>query len=101
MDTFIQRFQPERYSLWLNADDYGHHPATQEYSSAPIPTVQDILINKHNKNVPQSVFESLRHQSARRSKPAAKLKYAQKFPDIDIGGIKNRADVPQEMKEQF
>ena len=26
MDTFVQRFQPERYELWIHGKDVGVHP---------------------------------------------------------------------------
>lgn len=26
METFVRRFQPERYEAWLQGEDYGCHP---------------------------------------------------------------------------
>lgn len=26
MDTFVKRFQPERYGLWMEGKDIGPHP---------------------------------------------------------------------------
>lgn len=58
MDTFVKRIQPERYSAWLNGDDFAYHPAIcDEYLPASVPSVQDVLINKNNTNVPKAVLD--------------------------------------------
>lgn len=47
MDTFVKRFQPERYDLWLRGLDYGPHPEDPtRHSAAPAPSELDILCNK-------------------------------------------------------
>lgn len=39
MDTFVRRFQPERYENWLAGRDYGYHPEEPgKLSKAPRPT---------------------------------------------------------------
>ena len=38
MNTFVRKFQPEKYELWLNGRDYGHHPedpTRQSYAPGP------------------------------------------------------------------
>lgn len=40
MDTFVRRFQPERYEDWLNGRDYGYHPEEPDkLTAAPAPTL--------------------------------------------------------------
>lgn len=47
MDTFVKRFQPERYEFWLNGKDFGPHPEDPtKISLAPPPSSSDILCNK-------------------------------------------------------
>jgi jumonji domain-containing protein 2 len=47
MDTFVQRFQPDRYELWLKGMDFGEHPEFPgRRSLAPPPTKQDVMNNK-------------------------------------------------------
>lgn len=59
MDTFVKRFQPERYDLWLKGQDMGCHPEQPEkVAAAPHPTGQDILCNKNNPELPQSFVEA-------------------------------------------
>jgi len=47
MDTFVKRFQPDRYHLWLQGKDVGAHPEdpSRQYA-APPPTQRDVLVNK-------------------------------------------------------
>lgn len=48
MDTFVKRFQPERYEAWLEGKDIGPHPEdpVTNVAPAPPPTPNDILCNK-------------------------------------------------------
>lgn len=48
MDTFVKRFQPDKYEDWINGTDIGPHPEdpVTKAAAAPIPSDQDILVNK-------------------------------------------------------
>lgn len=48
MDTFVKRFQPDRYEDWINGRDIGPHPEDppSAVAPAPMPSDQDILQNK-------------------------------------------------------
>lgn len=100
MDTFVQRFQPEKYDLWLQGKnlsrwkniasdglkpffwvtgkDYGCHPEVPgKYSAAPHPSREEILCNKnHNQSVPESFSEP--------TKKKAKRHLVHKQPDADF-----------------
>lgn len=53
MDTFVKRFQPDRYELWLSGKDVGPHPEDPtKCSVAPPPSSCDILCNKNNTDLP-------------------------------------------------
>lgn len=59
MDTFVKRFQPDRYELWLKGQDVGCHPEQPEkMAAAPHPSGQDILCNKNNTELPDSFVEA-------------------------------------------
>ncbi|GJQ78089.1 hypothetical protein Trydic_g2430 [Trypoxylus dichotomus] len=59
MDTFVKRFQPDRYEKWLQGLDIGPHPEEPNRSvAAPLPLPQDILCNKNNTELPQSFLEA-------------------------------------------
>lgn len=48
MDTFVKRFQPDKYYAWINGQDIGPHPEDPPSTAAPapLPSDQDILVNK-------------------------------------------------------
>lgn len=48
MDTFVKRFQPERYQAWLEGADFGLHPEDppNAIGPAPLPTHLDVMCNK-------------------------------------------------------
>uniref|UniRef100_A0A8D9A3S0 [histone H3]-trimethyl-L-lysine(9) demethylase n=1 Tax=Cacopsylla melanoneura TaxID=428564 RepID=A0A8D9A3S0_9HEMI len=60
MDTFVKRFQPDRYDLWLQGKDVGPHPEDpSRQSAAPLPSEGDILCNKQNSGIPESYYEGV------------------------------------------
>lgn len=47
MDTFVKKFQQDRYELWLAGKDIGAHPEEpSRLCAAPPPTDYDIICNK-------------------------------------------------------
>lgn len=49
MDTFVKRFQPDKYNSWINGSDIGPHPEDPPSAApklAPLPSDLDILVNK-------------------------------------------------------
>ncbi|XP_068236737.1 uncharacterized protein [Palaemon carinicauda] len=66
MDTFVKRFQPERYELWIAGKDVGPHPEDPTRSSAAAqPSINDILCNKKNE-LPSPMLEELLNQSPKK-----------------------------------
>ncbi|XP_063596662.1 uncharacterized protein LOC134773393 [Penaeus indicus] len=69
MDTFVKRFQPERYELWLAGKDIGPHPEDPTRSTAAAqPSINDVLCNKKNVT-PSPLIEQLLNQSPKKKKP--------------------------------
>ncbi|PSN40426.1 hypothetical protein C0J52_09263 [Blattella germanica] len=58
MDTFVKRFQPDRYHLWLQGKDVGSHPEdpARQYAATP-PTQRDVLVNKKFENLQSDASE--------------------------------------------
>lgn len=49
METFVKRFQPDRYDNWLMGKDLGHHPEEPErFTFAPKPEIDKYSFNKAN-----------------------------------------------------
>lgn len=48
MDTFVQRFQPDKYDDWKKGVDFGPHPEdpATAVAAAPAPNYTDIVANK-------------------------------------------------------
>lgn len=46
METFVRRFQPERYENWLQGKDFGYHPEDPERKmcAAPMPVLDKKLM---------------------------------------------------------
>ncbi|XP_069693613.1 uncharacterized protein [Periplaneta americana] len=85
MDTFVKRFQPDRYHLWLQGKDVGAHPEdpSRQYA-APPPTQRDVLVNKNNPVLPQSFLDAPKKNPKRH--PIHKKKGS---------GVTSGEDVPQ------
>ncbi|KAL9881943.1 putative lysine-specific demethylase 4B [Glossina fuscipes fuscipes] len=101
MDTFVKRFQPERYQSWLAGTDYGQHP---EFSpKKPIPTSRlslslDAIDNKCNENahsyIPTHIKKSLNNQR----NPTKKKSFKECNPDLNFDAIELNPNVPDDVK---
>ncbi|KAG4069071.1 hypothetical protein HA402_008382 [Bradysia odoriphaga] len=97
MDTFVKRFQPDKYEDWINGTDIGPHPEdpVTEAAAAPIPSDQDILVNKNNVDVPAPVIQSLK----KKCNPSLKTKsFKERNPDLDMEEIQNNPNIPDDIK---
>jgi len=58
MEDFIERYQPERYDIWMQGQDVGPHPEDPQHrSAAPRPTVYHTSATK-SKRIPATVVSS-------------------------------------------
>lgn len=88
MDTFVKRFQPDRYELWLKGQDIGCHPEQPEKMvPAPHPSGQDILCNKHNTELPESFIEAEIEGLKKKKRHPLHLKRAMASKSISEGAI--------------
>lgn len=88
MDTFVKRFQPERYELWLKGKDIGCHPEQPEkMMPAPHPSGQDILCNKNNTELPESFIEAEVEGLKKKKRHPLHLKRAMASKSISEGAI--------------
>ncbi|KAB7495545.1 putative lysine-specific demethylase 4B, partial [Armadillidium nasatum] len=70
MDTFVKRFQPERYQLWIAGKDVGPHPEDPSKNAAALqPSISDILCNKNNSLDPPELEILLQITSSPKKKP--------------------------------
>lgn len=88
MDTFVKRFQPDRYDLWLKGKDIGCHPEQPEKMvPAPHPSGQDILCNKNNTELPDSFIEAEVEGLKKKKRHPLHLKRAMASKSISEGAI--------------
>ncbi|CAF4939955.1 unnamed protein product [Pieris macdunnoughi] len=88
MDTFVKRFQPDRYELWLKGQDVGCHPEQPEKMvPAPHPSGQDILCNKNNTELPQTFIEAEEEGLKKKKRHPLHLKRAMASKSISEGAI--------------
>lgn len=88
MDTFVKRFQPDRYELWLKGQDIGCHPEQPEKMvPAPHPSGQDILCNKNNTELPESFIIAEEEGSKKKKRHPLHLKRAMASKSISEGAI--------------
>lgn len=88
MDTFVKRFQPDRYELWLKGQDIGCHPEQPEKMvPAPHPSGQDILCNKNNTELPESFIEAEEEGFKKKKRHPLHLKRAMASKSISEGAI--------------
>ncbi|KAF7988156.1 hypothetical protein HCN44_007650 [Aphidius gifuensis] len=66
MDTFVKRFQPERYDLWLRGEDVGCHPEDNRLTAAPMPSRMDLLCSNDNEEeLPESYLNAPKNKRHR------------------------------------
>ncbi|XP_037918326.1 uncharacterized protein LOC119656091 isoform X3 [Hermetia illucens] len=97
MDTFVKRFQPERYEAWLEGKDIGPHPEdpVTNVAPAPPPTPNDILCNKNNSELPKQVISRMKKQCNFSSK---KKSFKERNPDLDLEEIQQNPNIPEDIK---
>ncbi|KAG7202354.1 hypothetical protein KM043_018681 [Ampulex compressa] len=98
MDTFVKRFQPERYELWLRGEDIGPHPEDPRQTAAPMPSQMDLLCsNSSNGQLPQSYLSAA--PKNKRHTIHKKKNIMATNPDVDMAELVNRTDIPPDVKK--
>ncbi|XP_055838906.1 putative uncharacterized protein DDB_G0291608 isoform X2 [Episyrphus balteatus] len=96
MDTFVKRFQPDRYQAWLEGTDVGQHPEDppNALTVAPPPTQLDVLCNKKNGDVPVQLFQRMK----KHCNPTKKKSFKERNPDLDLDEIQSNPNIPDDVK---
>ncbi|XP_065370031.1 probable lysine-specific demethylase 4B isoform X3 [Calliphora vicina] len=85
MDTFVKRFQPERYQAWLEGTDLGLHPEDPPNAivPAPLPSHLDVMCNKKMK---------------KQCNPTKTKSFKERNPDLDLDEIQQNPNIPDDIK---
>ncbi|XP_018308092.1 uncharacterized protein [Mycetomoellerius zeteki] len=98
MDTFVKRFQPDRYELWLRGEDIGPHPEDPRQTAAPMPSQMDLLCsNSSNGELPQGYLSAT--PKNKRHMIHKKKNIIRTNPGINMEELANRTDIPPEVKK--
>ncbi|OXU30586.1 hypothetical protein TSAR_010232 [Trichomalopsis sarcophagae] len=68
MKTFVQRFQPDRYELWLRGADVGPHPEDPRQTAAPPPTAMDLLCLQESQSGDSDIVPKNKRHTIHRKK---------------------------------
>ncbi|XP_073848965.1 uncharacterized protein isoform X2 [Musca autumnalis] len=99
MDTFVKRFQPDRYEAWLEGTDYGLHPEDPPNAivPAPPPSQLDIMCNKNNggaNDIPLHILQRMKKQC----NPTKQKSFKERNPDLDLDEIQQNPNIPDDIK---
>ncbi|KYN05401.1 PREDICTED: lysine-specific demethylase 4C-like [Cyphomyrmex costatus] len=98
MDTFVKRFQPDRYQLWLRGEDIGPHPEDPRQTAAPMPSQMDLLCsNSSNGELPQDYLSAT--PKNKRHMIHKKKNIIRTNPGINMEELVNREDIPPDVKK--
>ncbi|XP_033248157.1 uncharacterized protein LOC108158417 isoform X6 [Drosophila miranda] len=88
MDTFVKRFQSDRYDMWMEGKDVGRHPEDPvggtTVTAAPLPPQLDVLLcdKKMKKQCNPTIAKSFKERN----------------PDLDLDEIQQNPNVPDDVK---
>uniref|UniRef100_A0A2M4ANH2 [histone H3]-trimethyl-L-lysine(9) demethylase n=1 Tax=Anopheles triannulatus TaxID=58253 RepID=A0A2M4ANH2_9DIPT len=103
MDTFVKRFQPERYEAWMNGTDFGPHPEDPSHVVGPPPRHVEYADDK-DEGI-ESFSEEGDHTPMKRACNATvcipKLSFKEKNPDLDLNDIQNNPHLPDDVKQSL
>ncbi|XP_044577206.1 lysine-specific demethylase 4C-like isoform X2 [Cotesia glomerata] len=96
MDTFVKRFQPERYDLWLRGEDIGCHPEDPRQTAAPMPSQMDLLCGNSTDKLPDSFINAPKNK---RHTIHRKKSLVDSNPDLNMDELVNGPDIPADVKK--
>lgn len=99
MDTFVQRFQPDKYEAWMNGTDFGPHPEDPTHIVGPPPRVIDCdkdegieSFTEEGEQTPMKKACNIATTNIR------KMSFKEKNPDLDLNDIQNNPHIPDDVK---
>uniref|UniRef100_A0A182MCY1 [histone H3]-trimethyl-L-lysine(9) demethylase n=1 Tax=Anopheles culicifacies TaxID=139723 RepID=A0A182MCY1_9DIPT len=96
MDTFVKRFQPERYEAWMDGTDFGPHPEDPTCIVGPPPRVTEAGDEKD-----EGIEEGTQAPMKKGCNPTVsirKISFKEKNPDLDLTDIQQNPHLPDDVK---
>ncbi|XP_053684667.1 lysine-specific demethylase 4A-like [Sabethes cyaneus] len=99
MDTFVQRFQPDKYEAWMNGTDFGPHPEDPTHIVGPPPRFAD---NEKDEGIESFTEDGEKTPMKKACNMTAinirKMSFKEKNPDLDLNDIQNNPHIPDDVK---
>ncbi|XP_049293500.1 probable lysine-specific demethylase 4B isoform X2 [Anopheles funestus] len=97
MDTFVKRFQPERYESWMDGTDFGPHPEDPTSIVGPPPRITEADDEKG-----EGIGEGEPVPMKKGCNPTVsirKISFKEKNPDLDLLDIQQNPHLPDDVKQ--
>ncbi|XP_052891814.1 probable lysine-specific demethylase 4B isoform X2 [Anopheles moucheti] len=97
MDTFVKRFQPERYEAWMDGTDFGPHPEDPTCIVGPPPRITEAGDEKD-----EGIEEGEPTPMKKGCNPTVsirKISFKEKNPDLDLTDIQQNPHLPDDVKQ--
>lgn len=103
MDTFVKRFQPDKYDSWMNGTDFGPHPEDPSHIVGPPPRVLECDKDEGIESFSDEGGEQpgTMKKACNLAVAAAnlrKMSFKEKNPDLDLNDIQNNPHIPDDVK---
>uniref|UniRef100_A0A182NZJ9 [histone H3]-trimethyl-L-lysine(9) demethylase n=1 Tax=Anopheles epiroticus TaxID=199890 RepID=A0A182NZJ9_9DIPT len=97
MDTFVKRFQPERYESWMDGSDFGPHPEDPTTITGPPPRVMDAGDDK-DEGI-EDGEPALMKKGCNLTVSIRNISFKEKNPDLDLTDIQQNPHLPDDVKQ--
>nr|XP_019550291.2 LOW QUALITY PROTEIN: myb-like protein X [Aedes albopictus] len=99
MDTFVKRFQPDKYEAWMNGTDFGPHPEDPSHIVGPPPRVIDCDKDEGIESfTEEGEITPMKKACNIATTNIRKMSFKEKNPDLDLNDIQNNPHIPDDVK---
>lgn len=99
MDTFVQRFQPDKYEAWMDGTDFGPHPEDPTHIVGPPPRIIDCDKDEGIESFTEEGEQTTMKKACNiATANIRKMSFKEKNPDLDLNDIQNNPHIPDDVK---
>ncbi|XP_041782635.1 uncharacterized protein LOC121599148 [Anopheles merus] len=105
MDTFVKRFQPDRYEAWMDGTDFGPHPEDPTTILGPPPRILDASGDERDEGIEDGGPAAAAAAAAPLKKGCnltvsiRNVSFKEKNPDLDLTDIQQNPHLPDDVKQ--
>uniref|UniRef100_A0A182N2D8 JmjC domain-containing protein n=1 Tax=Anopheles dirus TaxID=7168 RepID=A0A182N2D8_9DIPT len=97
MDTFVKRFQPDRYDAWMDGTDFGPHPEDPSSITGPPPRIAEAGDEK-DEGIEEGEPVPMK-KGCNLTVSIRKISFKEKNPDLDLSDIQQNPHLPDDVKQ--